>query len=78
MNRFVFLPARIIEFPKGKNTTVTACRFSGRKRDVNGKGFQTRGDAVSTVGFELDKVCKYICAQNERDRHNKTDVIKDR
>ena len=45
-----------------------ARQFNGRKRNFNGEKLWARGYAVSTVGFELDQVRKYIRHQNDRDK----------
>ena len=46
-----------------------ARQFSGRQRNFNGEEFWARGYAVSTVGFELEVVKKYIRDQEELDAH---------
>jgi len=57
--RITILPkspfSSVIEFLKGKSAIAVARQFSGKERIF----------AVSTVGFELDRVCQYIRAQEE-------------
>jgi putative transposase len=56
----------IIGFLKGKSAMAIA-RFHGRTRNFVGENFWARGYAVSTVGFELDTVRKYIREQEDSD-----------
>jgi len=57
----------VIGFLKGKNAIAIA-RQSGKKQNVTGESFWARGYAVSTVGFELESVRKYIQEQEEADQ----------
>ena len=59
--------AKVIGYIKGKSAIAVARQFKGRKRNFNGESLWARGYAVSTVGFELEQVRKYIRHQNERD-----------
>ena len=43
-------------------------QFGGKKRNFNRESLWTRGYAVSTVGFELEQVPRYIREQNRRDK----------
>jgi putative transposase len=52
--------ASVIGFIKGKSAIAIARQFSGKQRNFNGESFWARGYAVSTVGFELEAVRKYI------------------
>ncbi len=45
--------ASVIGFIKGKSAIAIARQFEGRDRNYSGEHFWARGDAVSTVGFEL-------------------------
>ncbi len=63
-----FAVAQVIGYIKGKSAIAVARQFNGRKRNFNGEKMWARGYAVSTVGFELDQVRKYIRHQNERDK----------
>ncbi len=58
--------AGVIGFLKGKSAIAIA-RLSGKERNFNGEHFWARGYAVSTVGFELDAVRKYIREQEVAD-----------
>ena len=57
----------IIGFLKGKSAIAIARQFSGKERNFTGEHFWARGYAVSTVGFELDQVRKYIREQEGLD-----------
>jgi putative transposase len=57
----------IIGFIKGKSAIAIARTFLGKERNFNGANFWARGYAVSTVGFELDQILKYIKDQEEND-----------
>jgi len=61
--------AQVIGYLKGKSAIAVARQFGGRKRNFNGESLWARGYAVSTVGFELEKVRKYIREQNDRDKN---------
>ena len=58
----------IIGFIKGKSAIAIARQFSGKKNNFTGENFWARGYAVSTVGFELETVKKYIRDQDEFDK----------
>ena len=60
--------ASIIGFIKGKSAIAIARQFSGKKSNFTGENFWARGYAVSTVGFELETIKKYIRDQNESDQ----------
>ena len=62
--------AQVIGYLKGKSAIAVARQFGGRKRNFNGESLWARGYAVSTVGFELEKVRKYIREQNKRDKND--------
>jgi len=55
-------------FSKGKSAIAIARQFSGRMKNFTGEHFWARGYAVSTVGFELEEVKKYIQNQELTDR----------
>jgi putative transposase len=55
--------ASMIGFIKGKSSIAIARQFSGKMRNFTGEHFWARGYAVSTVGFELESVQKYIREQ---------------
>ena len=61
--------AQVIGYIKGKSAIAVARQFAGRKRNFNGESLWARGYSVSTVGFELEKVRKYIREQNDRDKN---------
>ena len=56
----------VIGFLKGKSAIVIA-RLQGKERNFNGESFWARGYAVSTVGFELDEVRRYVREQDAAD-----------
>jgi putative transposase len=65
--------AEVIGYIKGKSAIAVARQFGGRKRNFNGEKFWARGYAVSTVGFEEDKIRKYIRHQEQRDKRDDGD-----
>ena len=58
--------AFVIGFLKGKSAIAMA-RLCGKERNFTGEHFWARGYAVSTVGFELEQVRKYIREQEAAD-----------
>jgi len=60
--------ANAIGFLKGKSAIAAARMFCGRERNFTGEHFWARGYYVSTVGYELEKIKKYIKEQEENDR----------
>lgn len=60
--------ASVIGFIKGKSAIAIARKFSGKQKNFTGEAFWARGYAVSTVGFELEMVSKYIREQEEADQ----------
>jgi putative transposase len=63
--------ASIIGFLKGKSAIAIARQFSHKEKNFTGEHFWARGYAVSTVGFELDAVRKYIQEQEGEDPDRK-------
>jgi putative transposase len=59
--------ASVIGFMKGKSAIAIA-RMSGKQRNFNGENFWARGYAVSTVGFDLSSIQKYIREQENYDK----------
>jgi putative transposase len=55
-----------IGFLKGKSA-ITMARLCGKERNFSREHFRARGYAVSTVGFELEQVRKYIREQESAD-----------
>ena len=60
--------ASVVGFLKGKSAIAIARQFSGKSRNFTGENFWASGYAVSTVGFELESVKKYIREQEEADQ----------
>jgi putative transposase len=58
--------ASIIGFIKGKSA-ITVARLGGKERNANGEHFWAKGYCVSTVGFELEQIRKYIREQEAED-----------
>ena len=56
----------VIGFLKGKSAIAIA-RLQGKERNFTGEHFWARGYAVSTVGFELDEVQRYVREQDDAD-----------
>ena len=48
--------SEVVGYLKGKSAISIARQFGGRQRNFSGERFWARGYAVSTVGFELDKI----------------------
>lgn len=63
--------ASIIGFLKGKSAIAIA-RMSGKQRNFNGENFWARGYAVSTVGYDLEAIRKYIRDQEDQDKNQGT------
>jgi putative transposase len=57
----------IVGYLKGKSAIAIAREFGRKDKNFNGENFWARGYAVSTVGFELDALRKYIREQEEAD-----------
>lgn len=60
--------SEVVGYLKGKSAIAVARQFGGRQKNFSGERFWARGYAVSTVGFELDKIRDYIRRQ-EHDDH---------
>lgn len=56
----------MIGFLKGKSAIAVA-RLQGKERNFTGEHLWARGYAVSTVGFELDEVQRYVREQDDAD-----------
>ena len=65
--------AEVIGYMKGKSAIAVARQFGGRKRNFNGEKLWARGYAVSTVGFEEEKIRSYIRRQEQLDKRNDND-----
>jgi putative transposase len=63
--------ASVIGFMKGKSTIAILRLILGHNRNFTGEHLWARGYAVSTVGFNLDWILKYIREQ-EPDDDDKT------
>ena len=59
--------SEVIGYLKGKSAISVARQFGDKQRNFNGENFWARGYAVSTVGFELNKVKEYIAHQEKMD-----------
>ena len=59
--------SEVIGYLKGKSAIAVARQFAGRKRNFNGEKFWARGYAVSTIGFELDHIKRYVKHQEQLD-----------
>ena len=58
----------IVGYLKGKAAIAVARRFGGKQRNFSGENFWARGYAVSTVGYEVDKIRAYIRNQEIDDK----------
>jgi putative transposase len=63
--------ASVIGFIKGKSAIAIARQFAGKQKNFTGEHFWARGYAVSTVGFELEAVEKYIREQEATDEQGR-------
>jgi REP-associated tyrosine transposase len=63
--------ASVIGFLKGKSALAIARRVQEKERNLTGEHFWARGYAVSTVGFELESVKKYIREQETADKEGR-------
>ncbi|MCU0568376.1 MAG: IS200/IS605 family transposase [Oculatellaceae cyanobacterium Prado106] len=54
----------VIGFLKGKSAIAIARQFRGKQRNFSGENFWARGYAVSSVGFELEAIKRYIREQD--------------
>ena len=59
--------SEIIGYLKGKSAIAIARQFGGKQKNFNGEKFWARGYAVSTVGFELEKIKSYVRNQQQLD-----------
>ncbi len=57
----------MIGYLKGKSAIAVARQFGEKQRNFNSENLWARGYAVSTVGFELDKIKDYISHQEKLD-----------
>ena len=60
--------ASIMGFVKGKSAVAMARQFGGKLKNFTGEHFWARGYAVSTVGYELERVKRYIREQEAEDQ----------
>lgn len=60
----------VIGYLKGKSAIAVARRYANKKKNFNGERFWARGYAISTVGFEQNKIKKYIQQQQQYDLTN--------
>jgi putative transposase len=52
--------ASLIGFLQGKSAVAIARQLGGKMKNFTGEHFWARGSAVSTVGYELEAVKRYI------------------
>src|SRR5262249_48634850 len=63
--------ASVMGFLKGKRALASARRVQKKERNFTGEHFWARGYAVSTVGFALESVQKYIREQEKADQEGR-------
>ena len=61
----------VIGFIKGKSAIAIVRQFCGKVKNFAGEHFWARGYAISTVGFELAAVRKYIREQDAADEQGR-------
>ena len=59
--------AEVVGYIKGKSAIAVARKFGGKQKNFNGERFWARGYAVSTVGFEVEKIREYVSRQEQLD-----------
>ena len=59
--------SEVVGYLKGKSAIAVALQFGEKQRNFSGENLWARGYAVSTVGFELDKIKDYIAHQEKLD-----------
>ena len=59
--------SEVVGYLKGKSAIAVARQFDNRQRNFSGEHFWARGYAVTTVGFELDKIRDYIRRQEHEE-----------
>lgn len=59
--------AQGIGFLKGKSAIAIARQCGGKERNFTGEHFWARGDAVSTVGVELEQIRAYLRKHDDED-----------
>jgi putative transposase len=57
--------SEVIGYLKGKSAIAVSRQYGDKKKNFAGEKLWARGYSVSTVGFELDKVTKYIAHQEK-------------
>jgi putative transposase len=60
----------VIGFLKGKSAIAIAREFGGRQRNFTGEHFWARGYAISIVGYDEQKIRKYIREQEIEDEQS--------
>lgn len=60
--------ASLLGFLKGKSAVASARQFGGKRKNFTGEHFWAWGYAVSTVGYELEAVKRYIREQEAEDQ----------
>ncbi len=63
--------ASVVGFMNGKSAIAIARQWGGKEKNFSGEHFWARGYAVSTVGFELEKVKAYIREQESADEQGR-------
>ena len=60
--------SEVIGYLKGKSAIAVTRQYGGKSKNFNGEKLWARGYVVSTVGFELGKVKKYIALQEKLEK----------
>ena len=60
--------SEVIGYLKGKSAIAVARQYGGKNKNVNGEKLWARGYAVTTVGFEIEKIKEYIEQQEKLDK----------
>jgi putative transposase len=60
----------VIGYIKGKSAIAVARQYRGKKKNFTGEQLWARGYAISTVGFEVEKIREYIKNQERLDNQS--------
>lgn len=60
--------ASVIDFLKGKSAIAIARQFKGKQHNFSGESFWALGYPVSTAGFKLEAMKRYVQDQDVADR----------
>jgi putative transposase len=59
--------AEIVGYIKGKSAISVARQFGGKQKNFNGERLWARGYAISTIGFNIEQIKRYVQHQEQLD-----------